>query len=232
MDASRHYRVSTDALADHQSRRIAMSFTISTGTALGFLAVGLTFVSFTMKRMVPLRVLALAGNVCFIGYGLLEWLPVSLLLNGALLPVNVRRLWEIRQLSTEIARATRESPVSQWLLPHMRARSVRRGDVLFRKGDVANKLIYVAEGQLRLVEIDRLVGPGELIGEIGIFSPDKKRTQTLVCESDCQLYEMTDEMIFQLYYQHPKLGFFIMRLLVERLLADVERQGAGTAAVR
>lgn len=207
-----------------------MTLSLDLGNALGLLGVVFCFVSFVMKRMVPLRVLALVANVCFIAYGLVESLLPSIVLNAALLPVNARRLWEITKLSREIERATRESPVSQWLLPHMQRRSFRAGDVLFHKGEVADKLVYVANGKLRLAEIGRLIGAGELIGEIGLFSPDKTRTQTIACETDGELYEMTDEMIFQLYYQHPKLGFYLMRLLAERLLADVQRQQTHAAA--
>jgi CRP/FNR family cyclic AMP-dependent transcriptional regulator len=136
---------------------------------------------------------------------------------------------EIKKLSKEIARVTQESPISEWLLPHMKRRSFKQGEVLFRKGDAADKLIYLAEGRLKLTEIGVPIGAGELIGEIGLFSPEKKRTQTVTCDTDGELYEMTDEMIFQLYYQHPKLGFFIMRLVAERLLNDVRRHEAGTA---
>lgn len=207
-----------------------MTLSLDLGNVLGLLGVGFCFISFVMKRMVPLRVLALVANVCFIAYGLVESLLPSIVLNAALLPVNARRLWEITKLSREIERATRESPVSQWLLPHMQRRSFRAGDVLFHKGEVADKLVYVANGKLRLAEIGRLIGAGELIGEIGLFSPEKTRTQTIVCETDGDLYEMTDEMIFQLYYQHPKLGFYLMRLLAERLLADVQRQQTHAAA--
>ncbi|MBH0180963.1 MAG: hypothetical protein HP490_04600 [Nitrospira sp.] len=46
---------------------------------------------------------------------------------------------------------------------------------------------------------------------------------TVICETDCELYKMTDEMIYHLYYQNPKLGFFFMRLIVERLLSDAQR---------
>jgi len=207
-----------------------MTFTWSVGTALGMLGVAFTFASFVMKTMLPLRVLALISNFCFIGYGLLESLLPGLILNAVLLPINAQRVWEIRKLSKEIMQATRVSPVSQWLLPHMRRRAFKAGEVLFRKGDTADSVIYVARGELRLVEFGEPIGEGALVGEIGLFSPEKKRTQTVSCTTDGELYYMTDEMIFQLYYQHPKLGFFIMRLLVERLLADVERQGAGTAA--
>lgn len=207
-----------------------MTVTMDLGTALGMLGVGFSFASFVMKRMLPLRVLALVANVCFIAYGFAEWLLPSLVLNTALLPVNARRLWEINKLSKEIARATQDSPVSQWLLPHMRHRSFKAGEVLFHKGDVADKLIYVAAGELRLAETGRLIGPGELIGEIGLFSPERRRTQTTVCETDGELYQMTDEMIFQLYYQHPNLGFYLMRLVAERLLRDVRRVEGSPAA--
>ena len=193
------------------------------------LGVAATGASFMMKRMQPLRALALASNFCFIGYGFAAGVLGSILVNAVLVPINAKRLWEIKKLSKEISRATEESPISEWLLPHMKRRSFKRGEVLFRKGDAADKLIYIAEGQLKLTEIGVLIGAGELIGEIGLFSPEKKRTQTAMCQTDGKLYEMTDEMIFQLYYQHPKLGFFIMRLVAERLLNDVRRHEAGTA---
>ena len=193
------------------------------GDALGLLGVGFCVASFAVKSMIPLRALAIAGNVCFIAYGYVESLLPSLVLNAALLPMNAFRLREIARLSKEITRATRESPVSQWLLPHMRHRSFKAGDVLFRKGEAADTLIYVAQGELKLSEVGQRIGTGELIGEIGLFSPEKKHTQTIVCETDGELYDMTDEMIFQLYYQNPKLGFYLMRLVTERLLRDVRR---------
>jgi len=198
--------------------------TLDIGTALGLLGVGFCLASFAVKRMVPLRTLAIVGNVCFVAYGLVESLLPSLALNLVLLPLNAARLWEIEKLSKEIARATQDSPVSQWLLPHMRHRSFKAGEVLFRRGEAADRLFYVASGDVRMAEIGQRVGPGELIGEIGLFSPEKKRTQTIVCETDSELYDMTDEMIFQLYYQNPKLGFFLMRLVAERLLRDVHRR--------
>lgn len=207
-----------------------MNFTLDVGTVLVAIAMALTFASFVMKRMLPLRVLALASNVCFIGYGLAAGVLPSVIINAVLLPVNAKRLWEIRKLSREIARATGDSPVEEWLLPHMHRRNFKQGEVLFRKGDTANKVIYVTRGQLKLEEIDQWVGPGELVGEIGLFSPDKTRTQTLVCTTDGELYEITDEMIFQLYYQHPKLGFYFMRLVAGRLLKDVRRYQAAAAA--
>ena len=45
-----------------------------------------------------------------------------------------------------------------------------------------------------------------------------------------ELYYMTDEMIFQLYYQNPKLGFYFMRLVAGRLLRDLSRSEGRPAA--
>lgn len=205
--------------------------TMDLGNVLGMLGVFFCLASFAMKNMLSLRILALAGNVFFIAYGYVESLLPSIVLNAVLLPLNTARLWEITRLSREIARATGDSPVSQWLLPHMRRRPFRAGEVLFRKGDAADDLIYVASGELKLEEIGRRIGPGELIGEIGLFSPEGTRTQTLVCETDGEIYHMTDKMVFRLYYQNPKLGFYLMRLVTERLLRDVQRLDCRPAPV-
>jgi hypothetical protein len=197
--------------------------TLDVGTVLAVIGTVLLCASFLVKSMLRLRALALASNVFFIAWGYVEWVWPTLALNSFILPLNAWRIWEIQKLTQEIARATEDSPVSQWLLPHMRRRSFKAGEVLFRRGDAADELIYVASGELRMTEIGERVGPGELIGEIGLFSPEKRRTQSLECETDGTLYHMTGEMIFRLYYQNPKLGFYLMRLVAQRLLRDVQR---------
>lgn len=200
------------------------------GTALGLLAAGLYFATYAVKHMLSLRVIAIASNVFFIAYGIVHWALPELILHSVLLPLNARRMWEIRHLTKEIARATQESPVSQWLLPHMTRRKFTAGEVLFRKGDPADQVVYIASGEVKIQEHDQILGAGELLGEIGIFSPEKARTQTVVCETDGELYYMNDDMIYQLYYQNPKLGFFFMRLIVERLLRDVRRGSTAPGA--
>jgi CRP/FNR family cyclic AMP-dependent transcriptional regulator len=216
-----------------------MNFGFDAVTVLGGLGVLFSLSSFIMKRMLQLRVLAIGANIAFIGFAFaLLANPANdpkaplpgLLLNAILLPINARRIWEIRKLTSEIGKATNEAPVSQWLLPHMQRREFRAGDVLFRKGDPADRLIYISAGELTLPEIGKRVGAGELLGEIGLFSPDNRRTQTLQADTGGELYEMTGETLFQLYYQNPKLGFYMMRLLAGRLLKDVERQQAAAYA--
>lgn len=192
------------------------------GLALGLIAALLSFTSFMMKSMLPLRSIALASNVFFIAYGYLEWLLPAMVLHCLLLPVNAKRVLEIRQLIRNIEHATKDSPLAEWLLPHMKRRKAKAGDVLFRKGDVAEEMLYVQSGTVKLVEYGEMLGAGTLIGEIGLFSPERRRTQTVVCETDCELYGLTSEGMQRLYFQNPKLGFHLMRLIVSRLMRDLE----------
>jgi CRP/FNR family cyclic AMP-dependent transcriptional regulator len=197
--------------------------TLDLPTVVAAVGTVLLLASFLVKSMLKLRALGLASNAFFLIWGYLDWVWPTLLLNCAILPLNAWHLWDIRRLTREISRATEDSPVAQWLLPHMRRRPFKTGEVLFRKGDAADAIIYLSSGELRMVEIGEQVKAGELIGEIGLFSPSRKRTQTIVCETDGELYEMTDEMMFRLYYQNPRLGFYFMRLVAARLLKDVQR---------
>jgi hypothetical protein len=200
-------------------------------TIIGVLAGAFYVASTFQKAMVSLRVLALVSNVLYLIYSPLHTdfqithliVMPPFLVNLILLPINAKRLMEILRLSKQIEQATMESPVTEWLLPHMYLRKHKAGAVLFRKGDKADEMMYVASGRLKLEGIDHFIGPSELIGEIGLFSSEKVRTLTVVCDTDCDLYHMTDEQIYRLYYQNPKLGFFFMKLIVERLLRDVKR---------
>jgi CRP/FNR family transcriptional regulator, cyclic AMP receptor protein len=207
-----------------------MAFSFDLGILLGATASTLTLVSFSMKSMLPLRAFALASNLFFIAYGYVDLLWPVLVLHACLLPLNAKRLLEIRKLTADIRRSTENSPVVQWLLPQMNRRLFKAGEVLFRKGDTADSMFYVANGELRMEGVDQRLGPGELIGEIGLFSPDRKRTQTITCHTDAVLYGMTDEMLYRLYYQNPKLGFYFMHLIIARLQRDITSERLARAA--
>jgi CRP/FNR family transcriptional regulator, cyclic AMP receptor protein len=207
-------------------------------TLIGLLGGAFYLASHFMRGMVPLRVLSLFSNVALITYALghlkLDWAALAVspefLLNSILLPMNAKRLVEILRLTRQIAAVTEKSPVSEWLLPHMHLHRYRAGHVLFREGDAADMICYVASGTLKLPALGTTIGPDSLVGEIGLFSAEKKRTLTVVCETDCELYTMTDEQIYRLYYQNPKLGFYFMKLIVSRLLSDVARHKAAAQA--
>jgi hypothetical protein len=59
---------------------------------VGYIASLLVFLTFYMKHMIPLRIVALFSNAAFLTYGIgLHLLPV-VLLHSALIPINIYRL--------------------------------------------------------------------------------------------------------------------------------------------
>ena len=194
----------------------------SLGYVFGFIGAALMVTSYLMKNMLPLRMVALSANVFLVIYALQggSWPTVVLYL--AMIPINIKKVREILKLVRAIENAKADSPVGEWLLPHMTRRPAKAGDTLWRKGEVATEMLYVESGELRLVEHDVPIGPGAIIGEIGLFAPDNRRTGSVVCATDCTLYSLSSEGMAKLYYQNPKLGYHVMRLIVARLMHDIE----------
>lgn len=192
-------------------------------TALGLVGALLMLASYLMKSMLPLRIAALTACCFLVAYGALKQAIPTLLLYGVLIPINVKKTLQMRKLVKSIERAKDDTPVSEWLLPHMHRRTVAAGTTLWRQGDAATEMLYLDQGTLRLMEYGELLQPGALVGEIGLFAPDNRRTLTLEAASDCVVYSLTAEEMALLYYQNPKLGFHVMRLVVARLMRDVSR---------
>ena len=192
-------------------------------TILGFIGAALMLASYLMKSMLPLRIAALTACCFLVAYGALKSALPTLLLYGALIPINIKKTLQIRKLVKAIENARDDTPVSEWLLPHMHRRTVKAGTTLWRKGDAATEMLYLDAGTLRLAEYDEALQPGSLVGEIGLFAPDNRRTLTLEATGDCVVYSLTAEEMALLYYQNPKLGFHVMRLIVARLMRDVQR---------
>jgi len=63
-------------------------------SVIGYIAASLVFAAFCAKRMVPLRMLAIASNIGFISYGSLLGLWPIMLLHCGMLPMNIVRLYQ------------------------------------------------------------------------------------------------------------------------------------------
>ena len=125
----------------------------------GYFASFLVFTTFYMRRMIPLRLIAIASNIAFITYAWLDNLTPILILHGALLPLNLFRLVELQCLVAKVIKASTEQFSIDALLPLMQRRFVREKDVLFKADDPAHALFYVLERTLYLPEIDKEMGP-------------------------------------------------------------------------
>lgn len=196
---------------------------------VAWLAAGLVFMSFFMKTIVPLRTLAIASNVAFIGYALLgihygvfdKVLPI-LVLHLALLPLNILRLRQVKQTIHKVRAVSRANPSLEFLIPYMQREAVRQGEHLFRKGDEANRLFLLQKGRVVFTEIGKVAVAGDVFGEVGIFAENQQRTSSALCEEDCELFSITGEKAIELFYQDPSFGFFIVRALARYVAEGVD----------
>ena len=180
-----------------------------------------------VKTMIPLRWLAIGSNLGFVFYGALHPSMPMLILHLALLPLNVFRLKEMIQLTRRVSAVERKADLSGiWLRPYMRSTDYAPGEVLFRKGEIGNRLFLLAQGDIELVEIGTRIAPGEIFGEIAFFAPDRRRRLTARCVTACTVLSIDESTVRQLYHQNPAFGFKLTTLVAGRLSADVQRYTA------
>ena len=163
---------------------------------------------------------AVAGNVGFLIFGLLVPSFPTLILHAVLLPLNVFRTWQMIKLISEIRDSAEGDNNLDALLPYMDKKKYSAGTVLFKKGDPSDRMIVIAQGTVHLEEIDVDCEAGEVLGEIGPFTPDNRRTVSGVCATDCDLFTISNNDMIQLFYQNPQFGMYLMRIIVARLLTN------------
>jgi len=143
-----------------------------------------------------------------------------------LFPINLARLVQLQNLTRRVAAAATADLSMADLLPLMHHRGVRAGETVFRKDDVADRLYYIDSGRVEITELGISLSAGELFGEIGLFAPDRLRTATVVAVTDCDLYDLGEAKARELYFQNPRFGFAVLRLITMRLLENAPRYDA------
>ena len=79
----------------------------------GFIGAGLIVTSYLMKSMLPLRVVALVACLFLVLYGYLAAAMPTLLLYGALIPINIKKTMQIHKLVRAIENAKSDTPISE-----------------------------------------------------------------------------------------------------------------------
>ena len=195
---------------------------------IGFFGGGVTLWGMNRKTIIPLRFGAVGGNAVFLIFGLLVPSYPTLVLHALLLPLNSYRAWQMIRLVQEIRVAAEGDNNLNALLPYMSTIRTSAGSILFRKDDKPARMFVIKNGTVHLDEIGVDCNPGDVLGEIAVFTPDNWRTCTAICTTDCDLFILTNDNMIQLYYQNPKFGMYLMRIVVARLLAnwqDAEARG-------
>lgn len=195
--------------------------------AAGAVGVSLVVAGAFVRTMIPLRWLAVGSNLGFLVFGALYPSITTFAVAAVLLPINLYRVREITRLTRKVAAAETAGDLSGvWLRPYMKAGKYRASQVLFQRGDRADRLYLLVDGQLELAEIGRQITPGRIFGEIALFSPSKQRTHTARCITDCTVLSIEESTVKQLYHEDPAFGFHLITLVAARLSEDVARAQA------
>jgi len=175
-----------------------------------------------MRTMLRLRAITVLSNLCLLGGALAAPHAALVLLYLVLVPLNCVRLAEIVRLTRRVEAASQHKDISGvWLRPYMKARRLKAGSIVFRQGDPADALYLLASGELEWVEIGTRQPPGQLFGEISFFAPDRKRSLTGRCVTDCLVMWIRGDSFRELYFLNPKFAFHVSELIAERLVTDL-----------
>src|SRR5689334_10844238 len=116
------------------------------------------------------------------------------------------------------------------LAPRVITSKVKRGSVIFRKGDIGSKLYAVRAGAVRISApseqgkdaIFNLVVPGELFGEIA-FLDGGQRTADAVAIDNCELLVIERRDFIPLLRDNPEIAIRLIKVLCGRLRRTSEQ---------
>ena len=173
--------------------------------------------------MVPLRIANMIGCAFFAIFGALTGTITTFLLYLLMIPINAYRLRQMLVLVKKARSATEGDTSLEWLKPFMTERKYRKGEVLFRKNDVAQEMLLTVTGKFLVKEIGVEVPPGRLMGELGFLTPDNRRTATIECIENGHVLTITYEKLLEIYFQNPQCGYYFLVLTSQRLLENIGR---------
>jgi Cyclic nucleotide-binding domain len=219
--------ITYDALFDRLLEIVLANITLANMFAL----VGAIFFVATllMQRMVPLRVANMVGCTFFATSGALSGNVANFLLYLLLLPINAIRLRQLLKLVKKARDATQGDMSMEWLKPFMTERRYRRGDRLFKQGDAATEMFLTVTGKFLAKEIGVELPPGTIMGELGLLTPNNRRTMTIECIEDGQVLTITYERLLEIYFQNPQFGYYFL-VLTRQQFEKAARQTAARMA--
>jgi hypothetical protein len=210
-----------DAITERLVDVVAANINLATLCAL--VGAGFYAATLMMRTMVPLRIFGIISISFFIAYGALAGAISTFFMYLLLLPINGLRLVQMFGLVKKARIAAQGDLSMDWLKPFMGKRRYRKGDILFRKGQIANEMFLTVTGKFLVKEIGIELPPGRLMGELGFLTPSNKRTQTVECIEEGDVLTITYDRLLEIYFQNPEFGYYFLRLSSDRLLQNIAR---------
>ncbi len=107
---------------------------------------------------------------------------------------------------------------------------LQAGEVLFKNGDPGTSMYVVRSGTLTIRSgsvIYEHVGPGGIVGEMGIVEACKPRTAMVYARTPAELVEIDEARFLSLVQDAPSFALAVMRVLSRRLRRMDDRYETG-----
>src|SRR5512135_3468255 len=123
-----------------------------------------------------------------------------------------------------------DEEIVERLIPHALTRKVKKGTLLFRKGDMGTNLYAVCDGAVRISApsdqgkdaIFNLIVPGEIFGEISLLDGGQ-RTADAVALENCELLVIERRDFLPILTDHPDVAMKLIEILCARLRRTSEQ---------
>ncbi|MEL6647269.1 MAG: cyclic nucleotide-binding domain-containing protein [Pseudomonadota bacterium] len=186
--------------------------------AIGWAGSFLTVATYAMNTMVPLRLFAVASNICIGVYAALLGLWPLLVMDLVLLPINLYRLWQIIRLRRALAYVPEShEPDFSVVKAYGKRRSFDTHSIVFEKGDPVDSLYFLETGRVEIEGVGVELGGGEIFGEMAFFTDSATRTASVRCLENTVVYELDKLRFMRLQFEDPSFGMAIMRTITRRL---------------
>jgi CRP-like cAMP-binding protein len=112
-----------------------------------------------------------------------------------------------------------------------RRRRFQRGEVVVHRDDPADAMHLIQSGSLAVRVLTPLgdmatlaiVGPGGVVGEMGLIRPAGMRSATIQALAPTETYSLNREAFDRLRREHPAIDALLVRILADRVVEVTER---------
>lgn len=106
----------------------------------------------------------------------------------------------------------------------MHAVKLRRGEILFREGDIGDELYVVMDGKVKMGRTSTdgrenllsVLGPGQMFGELSLFDPGP-RSSTVTAVTDADLLALGQDQLLSWLTGRPEVARGLLLQLASRL---------------
>ena len=121
---------------------------------------------------------------------------------------------------------TQLSPELQHMLEHCQRKHFKAKGLIMRAGEKSNNIYYILEGSVSVHTEDEngrelildYIGPGNFVGELGLFIEEGQRSACIRARTECEIAQTSYEKFKEMCWQQPGLLFELTKQIANRLL--------------